>query len=83
MALFGNESDKIKHSEDQAKPQPSVTPPSSGVTVASEASARATTYLDRATKVTGQLNFEGPARSTGTLKAKSRAFRSPLAMVQW
>ena len=69
MALFGNESDKIKHLEDQAKPQPSVAP-SSGQTVASDASASISAYLDRGTKITGELNFDGPAKIDGHVEGE-------------
>lgn len=69
MALFGNESDKIKHPEDQATPQPSVAP-SSGPTGAAWVSATVSAYLDRGTKVTGGLNFDGPAKIDGQVEGE-------------
>ena len=76
MGLFSNESEKSAQPENSAKPvsgtlqavspatpmvQKVVAPPPA------PAGSSAPTYLDRGTKVSGKLRFEGPARIDGTI----------------
>lgn len=57
MALFSNETEKSTHSELSAKPH----------TGTAHAAQPAAAYLDRGTKVSGQLHFECPARIDGNI----------------
>jgi len=63
MALFSKEPEKSTHHEQSARPHtgtaqaaPPITPP-----------APAAAYLDRDTKISGKLHFEGPARIDGNI----------------
>jgi cytoskeletal protein CcmA (bactofilin family) len=76
MALFSNESDKNVRPEMAIKPQSSPAPEGSAVQLAPERgnppaaaspSAETFAYLDQGAKVSGKLNFEGPARIDGMI----------------
>ena len=72
MALFGNESDKNNHSESLAKPQsPAATATSHPIIDHTGTAAVGTpAYLDRGTKITGKLHFEGPAKIDGHVEGE-------------
>ena len=71
MALFGNESDKNNHSETQVKPMPTATQtPAADHTTATSPGNPA--YLDRGTKITGKLHFDGPAKIDGQVEGEIR-----------
>ena len=71
MALFGNESNKINNSENQTTPQPPTTLSSAPYqTRAPGPSAGTPAYLDRETRVSGKLHFEGPAKIDGQVEGE-------------
>ncbi len=69
MALFTNEPDKNgQPSRPQTAPIPAPAAPASERVIESPqqmASSQGSAYLDRGTKITGKLHFEGPARIDG------------------
>jgi len=72
MAIFGNESNKINSSENQVNPQPPATlnPAHDPTHAPSGTLASSPAYLDRGTKVTGQLCFDGPAKIDGRVEGE-------------
>jgi cytoskeletal protein CcmA (bactofilin family) len=75
MALFSNKSEKSPHPEQSARPHtgtaqaaPPITPPAQKIVEPpAPAASPAAAYLDRGTKVSGKLHFEGAARIDGKL----------------
>jgi cytoskeletal protein CcmA (bactofilin family) len=76
MGLFSNESEKSAQPEQSAKPLTGTILPASYATPpahkiaephSAPAGSSAPTYLDRGTKISGKLRFEGPARIDGTI----------------
>lgn len=69
MALFNNESEK-----NAQPPKPQVTPVQPATAIPSAERSieqhQMAAYLDRGTKVTGKLNFEGPARIDGEVEGE-------------
>ena len=59
MALFSNEPEKSAHPEQSAKPHPG--------TAQAAPPSPAAAHLDRGTKISGKLHFEGPARIDGNI----------------
>lgn len=71
MALFSKEPEKSAHPEQSARPQPGtaqaappLTPPAQKIV---EPSSPAAAYLDRGTKISGKLHFEGRVRIDGNI----------------
>ncbi len=71
MAIFSNQVETNSRPEQSSKPQPTLAPGLSVPAPASERAAKHTepgaspAYLDRGTKISGKLQFEGPARIDG------------------
>ena len=59
MALFSNEPEKSVHPEQSARPHPG--------TAQAAPPSPAATHLDRGTKISGKLHFEGPAHFDGNI----------------
>lgn len=76
MGLFSNDPEKSAQPEQSAKPLTGTVHPASPAappahkmvaTPPASAGSSAPTYLDRGTKISGKLRFEGPARIDGTI----------------
>ena len=71
MALFSKEPEKSAHPEQSARLHtapaqgaPAITPPAQKTV---EPPAPAAAYLDRGTRISGKMHFEGPARIDGNI----------------
>ncbi len=76
MGLFSNEPETSAHPEQPAKPQNGTPKAASAPTPAAQkmvepapahVGSSAAGYLDRGTKISGKVYFEGPARIDGTI----------------
>lgn len=73
MALFTKEPEKNQKIQPTTAPRASSTAPVASTFAATPASSEGRAYLDRGSKITGKISFEGPARIDGQVDGEINA----------